>query len=281
MNMVHGRRTEVRGRAPADADGRDRGGRGGRHAKGATPPPSRRWRGLDIAVAIGGLLVLAAASIWLGPLGGRPPAMLDSTPSAPPSASPSPAASAVPSAATLEFDPVDLAGQGTRRVAFDIPPESAAVARISNTGAGAFQVQSLGRGDAPGDLLVDTAGDYSGLVLFDALTGQHTTAFQVRSGGDWTIRVEPVGLAPIWSGSIPLAGTGDDVALLDAPSADGSTIHIEHRGQGPLTVLAFTASGELDQLVDTAGPVDEVHDLPPGTICLQVRAAGAWTLSPD
>jgi hypothetical protein len=286
MSGPHDRRSEApagtaapRSR-PASAGGPGRRRRPSAGSSVGSAPSARRRRFWDIPLAAGGLILLAALSIWFGPLGGRLPAGAAPTPAAQPSPSPSTVASTAASAAPLEFEPIDLAGQGSRRVAFDIPSESAAIARIANTGSGTFQVRSLGAGDTPGDLLVDTAGDYSGTVLFDALAGQHTTAFQVISGGDWTIRIEPVGLAEIWSAEVPLAGSGDDVALLDAPAAAGSIVGIQHAGQGPIEVLAYTSTGELDQLVDTSGPLDEVHDVPPGTVCLQVRAVGSWTLSP-
>ncbi|HYM83290.1 MAG TPA: hypothetical protein VEY67_03980 [Candidatus Dormibacteraeota bacterium] len=185
-----------------------------------------------------------------------------------------------PSAAPLEFQPVSLDGTGDRRAAFDIPEGAAAIAHLAHPGAGAFRVQSLGAGDARGEVLVDETGAYSGTVLFDALLGQHSIAFDVRSAGPWSVRIVPVGLATPWSGDLPLAGAGDDVVLLDAP-ADGTTVlHIEHPGSGRIRVLAYTDTGELDQLVDTSGALDETHEVPPGTVCLEVRAVGGWTLSP-
>lgn len=233
----------------------------------------RRWLAAGLSLAAVGIVAIA-----LGPLGWRLPSS-PVAPSATASAA-SPSASAAPSGAALEFEPVSLEGQGDGRVAFNIPQGAAALARISNRGSGRFHVQTLTAQDAPDQVLVDMTGDYDGLLLFDALTGQHSTAFDVQSGGAWTIVVEPVGLAPSWSGQVPLTGSGDDVALLDA-TADGTTgIRIQHLGQGPITVLAYTSNGELDQLAGVVGPLDETDVVPAGTICFQVRAVGRWSLSP-
>jgi hypothetical protein len=240
----------------------------------------RRWLVAGLSLAAVGVVAIA-----LGPLGWRlssSPDAPSATPSASTPASASASASAPPGAsgAALEFEPVSLEGQGDGRVAFSIPEGAAALARISNRGSGPFHVQTLTAQGAPDQVLVDTAGDYDGLLLFDALAGQHSAAFDVRSGGAWTILVEPVGLAPSWSGQVPLTGSGDDVALLDA-TADGTTgIRIQHLGQGPITVLAYTSNGDLDQLADVVGPLDETDVVPAGTICFQVRAVGRWSLSP-
>ena len=242
------------------------------------------WRRRGTAAGLA-LTAIAAIAIVVGPLGWRLPAPGRTAPTSgsglPSSLPSSPAGgSAAASGAALEFEPVALSGRGARQVAFDIPVGAAALARISNRGSGPFHVQTRTSQGAPDQVLVDTAGDYDGLLLFDALAGQHSAAFDVRSGGAWTITVEPVGLAVAWSGDVPLTGSGDDVALLDA-SSDGTTgVRVQHLGQGPITVLAYTANGDLDQLIDVVGPIDETEVIPADTICFQVRAVGRWSLSP-
>jgi hypothetical protein len=233
----------------------------------------RRWRWAILVLGLGA--VLAGVAVAAGPLAhGLAPT--DRPTGAPTSGGVPPTETSLP----LEFDPVSLAGRGDERVGFSIPEAAAAIAAVTNSGTGAFGVSTVAAGGTLDQVLVETSGAYSGLLLFDARPGQHSVAFDVRSGGAWTIRVEPVALAPSWSGSIPLSGTGDDVALLDTP-ADGSTaILIEHGGSGRIAVFAYTTSGELDQLVDATGSLDEAHDVPAGTVVFEVRAVGRWTLTP-
>lgn len=272
---------------------------GRRQRRTADQDPRRRTSGALggrrelAAVGVVAAVAVALIAVALGPLGWHLPvaapagsagsssaASAGSSSAASLPAGPSGDGNAAASGPALEFEPVALAGQGDRRVAFEIPAGAAALAKVSNRGSGPFHLQTLTVGDAPDQVLVDTAGDYDGLLLFDALAGQHSAAFDVHSGGAWTITVEPVGLAPSWSGDVPLTGSGDDVVLLDA-TVDGTTgMRVQHLGQGPITVLAYTANGDLDQLVDGVGPLDETTVIPADTICFEVRAVGRWSLLP-
>ncbi len=215
-----------------------------------------------------------------GPSESQPSETVAAQPSEPPASTaptvpPSAIASLEPSPA---FEPIQLSGTGNAVPRFEIPADSAAIATIAHTGASNFSVTSLGESGEELDLLVNVIGNYAGTVLFDEATGSHSVAFDVTADGPWTIEIRPVTDAFEWDGAEPLAGSGDDVAILDPASEGLKSTTITHEGDGNFAVWAF--GPEPDLLVNEIGAFSGEVRVPAGTFLFEITANGAWTISP-
>jgi hypothetical protein len=144
-------------------------------------------------------------------------------------------------------------------------------------GAANFAVWALGESGEKQALLVNTIGNYTGTVLFDQKTGEHSVAMDVEADGAWTIEIKPVTAAFKWDGKKALVGAGDDVAILNPASSGLKSATITHQGDGNFAVWAYGPSTDL--LVNTIGPGSEETLMPDGTFLLQISADGPWTIS--
>jgi len=188
-------------------------------------------------------------------------------------------ASPIPTPDQPAFTAVELSGSGNSVPRFDIPAESAAIAEISHSGAANFVVWTVDEGGAQTDLLVNAIGAYAGTVLFDEQEGSHSVAFDVEADGPWTITIRPVTDAFHWDGSQTLSGSGDDVAILDPPSAGLKSVTLTHQGAENFVIWGY-ASSSTDLLVNEVGQYSGEVLLADGTFLLEISADGAWTVSP-
>ena len=201
------------------------------------------------------------------------------TPTSTPIPTPTSAPTAVPTPA-LDFSAIALSGKGNKVPKFTIPVAAAAMATITNSGGANFAVWSIGADGSKQELLVNVIGKYSGTVLFDTGSGEHSVAFEVDSSGSWTITVKPVQMARVWDGSSKLSGTGDDVVMLVPPSQGLTTEGITYSGSSNFAVWSY-ADTSRDLLVNVIGKYSGQSLLPSGTDLLQVEAGGAWTVAPQ
>lgn len=145
-------------------------------------------------------------------------------------------------------------------------------ARVTNKNGWAFLV--WGRdGTGRGELLVSGSGVYEGTV---PLTGPGPYAFDVESGGSWTIQPEPLPKTE----ADAFRGRGDDVTDRFLPRSE--TYRFSHQGESDFLVWLCTAAGE-ELLLHRLGPCEEEVSLavPEGSLAFfVVRADGAWTLEP-
>ncbi len=198
-----------------------------------------------------------------------PPASTEPTPP------PSPIASLEPEPA---FADIELSGTGNAVPRFDIPEDSAAIAEIAHTGAANFVVWAVNASGEQTDLLVNTIGNYAGTVLFDESAGSHTDAFEVEADGTWTITIKPVTEAFTWDGAEQLAGTGDDVVILDPPPTGLKSTTVTHAGDGNFAIWAY--GPETDLLVNEIGNFSGEVLLSEGTFLFEITANGPWTVDP-
>lgn len=173
-------------------------------------------------------------------------------------------------------DPIVLTGSGDDIV--DVEKWAGpAVARITGNTAGAhFAVMNY---DAEGnqiDLLVNTTDPYSGVRPLDLLDDQHTTRFEVKATGDWTIEVLPF-LENATTVEVPgaVSGTGDAVLVLLA-EADTATV----TGNAAGSHFAVIGYGGLfpDLLVNTTDPYDNEVMVDRGSRVFVITAVGDWTI---
>ena len=173
-------------------------------------------------------------------------------------------------------EPIVLTGSGDDIVDVEKWP-GPALARITGNSAGAhFAVINY---DAQGnqiDLLVNTTDPYSGMRPLDLLDSQHTTQFEVKATGDWTIEVLPF-LENATSVDVPgtVSGTGDAVLILLDEAATASVT-----GNAAGSHFAVLGYGGLfpDLLVNTTEPYDGEVRVAAGSRVFVVTAVGDWTI---
>ena len=193
------------------------------------------------------------------------------TPTRPPTPIPTPA---------FDFSPIKLSGKGNKVPKFTIPRDVAAIATITNGGGSNFAVWSVAADGSEQDLLVNVIGKYSGTVLFDTESAQHSVAFQVESSSSWAITIKPVQMSRSWNGTSKLTGRGDDVVML-VPSSHGLTTEgITHSGSSNFAVWSYGDDGR-DLLLNVIGKYSGQSLLPSGTDLLQIQADGTWTVTPQ
>lgn len=177
----------------------------------------------------------------------------------------------------LDFKPITLKGRGNRVMRFNVPPESAAIATITEHGSSNFVVWTIAEDGDETDLLVNTIGNYTGRVIFDTDAGSHTIAFKITSNGSWTIVIRPLTSAPKWSGSGTIKGKGDSVLHITGDVSGFATVKITHSGRENFVVWSYSDNGR-DLLVNEIGHYSGETLLPDGTFLLVINADGAWTI---
>ena len=195
----------------------------------------------------------------------------------PPEPTPIPTPEPTPAPA---FADITLTGVGDAVPVFSIPENSAAIAQITHTGGSNFAVWSLAADGSNNDLLVNTIGGYSGVVLFDEGSGVHSVAFEVTAGGSWTIVIRPVTAARAWNPSAPLNGRGDDVVRITPPISGFASATVQHTGSSNFAIWAYASSG-ADLLVNEIGSYLGDVLIASGTFLFEVSADGAWTVAPN
>jgi hypothetical protein len=178
---------------------------------------------------------------------------------------------------TDDFHPIHLQGTGNKVARFRIPQDVAAIAEITHRGSSNFAVWTVSKRGQKQDLLVNTIGSYSGTVLFDEQTGQHSVAMQIEADGRWQVRILPISRAKKWNGRQTLHGRGDDVVQLNPRSSGLTTTRIEHKGSSNFVVTAYGDSSEL--LVNEIGRYRGESLLPDGTVLIEITADGLWSFS--
>ena len=195
--------------------------------------------------------------------------------------------------AAAAFQPISLKGKGKKVAKFTIPEGTAAIADVTHKGDENFIVHSIDASGETIDGLVNVIGNYSGTVLFDTNTDDHSVAFAIDADGAWTITIKPVISAKRWDPMTPLAGTGDNVYLIVPPSSGLVTITLTYKGDDSFIVHSDTEDafeGIANEIGNFSGEVllaNEIGDfsgevlLPDGSILLEVDAdRGTWTLKP-
>lgn len=243
---------------------------------GASPQPIAKpnnSRRTLLAVIVVGVILLALG----GYFSKSPPAGPGSPGVQPPGQTQR--AVAVTPAPRAAFADIILSGSGDSVKPFSIPEDLAALATLTHSGSENFIVHSLAASGSENDLLVNTIGRYSGTVLFDAGSGEHSTALQIEADGSWTVTIKHPTKARAWAPTSAVSGNGDDVLRL-APQPSGLTpIKITHMGDSNIIVHAYSPTG-TDLLVNEIGAYNGTVPLPSGTYLVTVESEGAWTIGP-
>jgi hypothetical protein len=196
-----------------------------------------------------------------------------------PTATPDPTPTPEPTAA---FADIELSGTGDAVPRFEIPADSAAIAEISHSGTSNFAIFTIAEDGTQTDLLVNTIGNYSGTVLFDEQSGQHSVGFEVTADGQWTIVIQPVTAALTWDVESAVSGTGDDVVRIDPPVSGLLTADVSHTGVSNFAIISY-GGGPFGQdlLVNEIGAYDGEVIVADGTFLIEITADGDWSIAPS
>ncbi len=237
------------------------------------------------AIAGTGLLLIAVAGCSTVPATtGSNPASTPSralgsvaasrTPEPVPMQSASPSATAPPPVA-VAAPPVDqtFQGRGDKVLALHLEEGYVHIATITHQGSSNFSIKALDATGAMTDLVVNEIGTYSGVRPLDLRSTP--AALQIRADGSWKIVVQIAQKAPLWTGAS--SGKGAAVLRISPDALDGlTTVKITHNGTSNFAVWAYGNSSNL--LVNEIGAYTGETLLPQGTVLLEVKADGAWSI---
>lgn len=173
---------------------------------------------------------------------------------------------AAKAAAEAAAAPKEYAGFGDDVVTITKHGTGAQVAVVQHTGGSNFAVHTLDATLDTTDLLVNTIGNYSGTVLFDARGRDLTTALKITAGGSWTVKLVPLSSVRSFDGSVPMTGTGDDVFYYKGASKAATFTH-----DGSSNIAVHTFGTRPDLLINEIGAYT-------GTV---VWAAGLYQVTAD
>lgn len=142
-------------------------------------------------------------------------------------------------------------------------------------------VDALNARGEQSDLLANgIGGQFRSTAITNVYEGESIAAMEVRAPGSWTIKLKDLSTARQWDGEGALKGQWDDVVLLVGDSfAPLDGLRYNARGDSNFVVEAFTASGDIDLVVNDIAPARGEGLMPPDPVLLEIRSgSGPWTL---
>ncbi len=202
--------------------------------------------------------------------------------SSPPATSDTSGHSPAPATATLApaFADIHLSGQGDSVPQFSIPADNAAIVHFTYHGSGNFAVFSLDSSGGQNDLLVNTIGNYDGVVLMDVSTGEHSVALDVTADGPWTATIQHPSKAPAWNGQGRLAGTSDSIYRVTPATSGLTVVSVTYSGEDNFAIWTYSSESGRDLAVNEIGSYSGQITLPSATSLLEITASGAWSITP-
>ena len=200
-------------------------------------------------------------------------------------ATPRPTATPLPTATPKPKEtPIVINGKGDDIVNVNKWTGFAAM-RITATGARNFTIWNYDKDGKKKDLLVNTIGDYAGIVLLDVYDREKTTRLEVTSSGTWKFEILPIPdlvainrIAVCPDCNVGYTGKGDDVVYVlvkDGYTPDLMKIEAPNATRN-FIVQSVSASDGLSLLVNKIGPYSGTTILPKDTFFFSVRATGPW-----
>jgi hypothetical protein len=158
------------------------------------------------------------------------------------------------------------------------PTATTGVLTVSHTGSGPFSIVALdSAGASTGELIVDTVGEYTGVVPF-GLHGVGTVArsLTVTSVGAWSISFGP--LSTVSTLTPPSSGSGDRVFRYDGRAGDWiitNSSPTEHTFE----VRQYFGGGAVDSAYSGNGTFSGAGPVNAGPSIIVISSRGDWTLS--
>ncbi|MEU8061740.1 hypothetical protein [Microbispora bryophytorum] len=188
------------------------------------------------------------------------------------SASGEPSSTAAPEPAPRRYS-----GAGAKVLKLRKSDQSAVwLVTLTHRGSANFIVSPLDPGGSDQGAIVNEIGNYKGSVLLNEEDGKETAALKIQADGAWTITLKPLSSARVWSGD-SMTGRGDDVVMVNPPSAGLTILNGRHSGSANFIVYAFTESSR-ELLINEIGSWHGEVPLPDGTVLVTIKADGVWSL---
>jgi hypothetical protein len=150
-----------------------------------------------------------------------------------------------------------------------------AVARITCTCDQIFSVASYNAQGVPVDVLVDTMGNYTGMVPIDFESGKYSTRLQITASGSWEITVLPMSEVPVVKLPGYYQGDGDVVLALSGGTPD--SVAVDATGaKGRFTLWTFNVN--MDLKFNESAPYQGTKLIDPASRYLIVRTTGPWRI---
>jgi len=167
------------------------------------------------------------------------------------------------------FAPVAASGKGP---GFVKVPVGAAGAIVSAThkGKSNFAIEGLDANNRPTGLLVNTAGNYSGVTMFTS--DMKPLKLKVTADGAWTLKISPVSSAKKASSSN--SGTEDAVLLYDGAAANWK---LTHAGSADFSARFLSMEGN-SVVANKTGKFSGTFAAPAGPAVIALIANGKWTM---
>lgn len=226
----------------------------------------------------------------------RPIALVTSTPTKPPKTAtptPSPTLAATntpqvtntPAATnttvppTPEPEPFVYSGIGDDVVTLPNPGELGVLYVEGNAASAHFAVTSYDRAGEYMNLLVNTTDPYKGFRPLDFMDDEATATLEIKATGPWTVQV----ISPYHSSLLDhwvllpeqYQGIGDDVLFIIGSPTKAT---ISGNGAGAhFAVIGYNGGWNL--LVNTTDPYEGKVRLHPGTVALEIKATGSWSIN--
>lgn len=166
---------------------------------------------------------------------------------------------------------------GTGNGAITLPPAVATGAlTISYRGTGPFTIVALdGTGASTGEQIVDTVGDYTGVVPF-GLHGVGTVvkSLTVTSGGSWSISFAPLSTMPTIT--LPSTGSGDRIFRYDGRAGDWMITNTGLDGE-TFEVRQYFGDLAVDSAYSGDGAFSGRGPVSAGPSIIVVTSSGDWT----
>ena len=201
------------------------------------------------------------------------------TDTAAPTNTPAPTDTPLPTAtATPPPQPIVLSGSGD--MVLDINKWlGPAIVHFAHTGQSNFIVESFAAENSRIDLLVNTIGNFKGVVPVD-FDGTDTKRFTIKADGPWEVQILPLSSATKMNVPGSIAGEGDDVILLGGAAPDKITIDASQASSN-FVLLSYSNPSSIDRLdllANEIAPYTGVVLAPNGTGILVITATGPWKL---
>jgi hypothetical protein len=149
------------------------------------------------------------------------------------------------------------------------------VATFTHDGSANFSVWSLDANVNQLDLLVNTIGAYSGTVLFDKQSNQHTESLQITADGNWTVTLHSIRALRSFDAT-GTTGHGDDVLVY---RGDAGAATLTHDGSNNFAV--WTYGDQTNLVVNEIGAYNGTVRWTKGPELVTVTADGNWSITVD
>ncbi|HEU0206561.1 MAG TPA: DUF4190 domain-containing protein [Pseudolysinimonas sp.] len=147
------------------------------------------------------------------------------------------------------------------------------VATFTHDGSSNFAVWSLDANANQLDLLVNMIGPYSGTVLFDKQSTQHTESLQITADGNWTVTLHSLRALRSFDAT-GTTGHGDDVLIYRGNAGAATLTH-----DGSSNFAVWTYGDQTTLVVNEIGAYNGTVRWTKGPELVTVTADGTWSIA--